>query len=113
MELRQLHHFLALVEEGSLTDVAVCLDPQPVSDSEPSRSSGREWGAELFAPNGRSFSGPAGRPSCEVGLVTLSGVGLRRPVVAFLDAYREQCRLGGRGDHEASAAPPRTSVQLS
>jgi DNA-binding transcriptional LysR family regulator len=65
---------------------------------------------ELFP--GVTFAGLADAPSCEVGLVTLSGVGPRRPVVAFLDAYREQCRLRGRGDHEA-AAPRPTSVQLS
>jgi DNA-binding transcriptional LysR family regulator len=65
---------------------------------------------ELFP--GVTFSGLADAPSCEVGLVTLSGVRLRRPVVPFLDAYREQYRLAGRGDHEA-AAPQLTPVRLS
>jgi DNA-binding transcriptional LysR family regulator len=66
-------------------------------------------GTELFP--GVTFSGLADAPSCQIGLVSLSGVRLRRPVVSFLDAYREQCRLAGRGDHEV-AAPQLPPVQL-
>jgi DNA-binding transcriptional LysR family regulator len=60
---------------------------------------------------GVAFAGLSGDPSCDIGLVTLSATGLRRPVVAFLDAYRERCRLDGLGA-AAAPAPSRESIQL-